>query len=83
MSGSRVRGSLRRQRESRRRTVWGVAFGRASRSGSRVTTAAITSVTVSPAKSAWPVSISHTSTPKAQTSARRSTGLPRACSGDM
>ena len=30
-----------------------------------------------------PVSISKSTTPKAQTSARRSTDLPRACSGDM
>ena len=61
----------------------------ASRSAARrgralcVTTAAITSVTVSPANSERPVSISHTSTPKDHTSARLSTGLPRACSGDM
>jgi len=83
MSGSRVRGSLRRQRDRSRRTASGVAGGNAARSGSRVTTAAITSVTVSPEKSARPVNISQTSTPNDHTSARLSTGLPRACSGDM
>ena len=83
MSGSRVRGSLRRQRLSSSRTARGVRAGSASRSGSRVTTAAITSVTVSPANRERPVSISHSSTPKDHTSARLSTGLPRACSGDM
>ena len=51
--------------------------------GSRVRTAASTSLTVSPSKSLRPVSISKSTTPKAQMSARRSTALPRACSGDM
>jgi hypothetical protein len=41
------------------------------------------SVTVSPEKSVFPVSISHSRTPKDQMSARLSTALPRACSGDM
>ena len=83
MSGSRWRGSLRRQRVISLRTLAGVVCGSASRSGSRVITCAITSVTVSPAKSERPVSISHSSTPNDHTSARLSTGLPRACSGDM
>ena len=61
----------------------GVSVGSASGSGSCVTTAAITSVTVPPEKSVRPVSISHTSTPNAHTSARLSTGFPRACSGAM
>ena len=61
----------------------GVAAGRVAQSGSRVSTAASTSQTVSPANSRAPVSISKSTTPKAQTSARLSTGLPRACSGDM
>ncbi len=83
MSGSRVRGSLRRQRARSQRMTRGVSVGSASRSGSSFTTAAMMSVTVSPAKSARPVSISHRSTPKAHTSPRLSTALPRACSGDM
>ena len=41
------------------------------------------SETVSPAKSCSPVSISYSTTPKAQMSARLSTAFPRACSGDM
>jgi hypothetical protein len=41
------------------------------------------SLTVSPWKSRFPVSISYSTTPKAQMSARLSTGFPRACSGDM
>ena len=57
--------------------------GSVAQSGSRVRTAASTSLTVSPSKSRRPVSISHSTTPKAQMSARLSTGLPRACSGDM
>jgi hypothetical protein len=46
-------------------------------------TDAMMSLTVSPAKRGWPVSISDTSAPKDHTSARLSTGLPLACSGDM
>ena len=65
------------------RTPGGVAAGSALQSGSRLSTAASTSLTVSPAKSRWPVSISKSTTPKAQMSARLSTALPRACSGDM
>jgi len=61
----------------------GVAAGNVAHSGSVLSTAASTSLTVSPSKSLWPVSISHSTTPKAQMSARLSTGLPRACSGDM
>jgi len=50
----------------------------------RITTAARTSVTLSPsAKSDVPASISYNTTPKAQMSARLSTGFPRACSGAM
>jgi len=57
--------------------------GSAFHSSSARSTPARMSLTVSPAKSRWPVSISHTITPKAQMSARLSTALPRACSGDM
>jgi hypothetical protein len=42
-----------------------------------------TSVAVSPVKQRFPVNISYRTHPKAQTSARRSTFLPRACSGLM
>jgi hypothetical protein len=45
--------------------------------------AASVSVTVSPANGRRPVSISHTTTPNAQTSERLSTARPRACSGLM
>jgi hypothetical protein len=72
-----------RHRRSKRLTDGGVAAGSSFHRGSRVRTAASTSETVSPSKSRRPVSISKSSTPKAQTSARLSTGLPRACSGDM
>ncbi len=41
------------------------------------------SLTVSEANSRAPVSISHSTTPNAQMSARASTVPPRACSGDM
>ncbi len=41
------------------------------------------SLTVSPVKSLFPVSISNNTTPNAQMSARLSTFAPRACSGDM
>ena len=57
--------------------------GRRDQSGSVVTTAAIRSVIVSPAKSGRPVSNSNSTTPNAHTSVRRSTGRPRICSGDM
>ena len=80
---SRFLGSLSRQRASSLRTGGGVSGGSASRSGGSLSTEARTSDTVSPSKSLRPVSISHSTTPKAQMSARRSTFLPRACSGDM
>ena len=57
--------------------------GSSFQSRSARSTAARVSLTVSPAKSRRPVSISHRMTPKAQMSARLSTVLPRACSGDM
>ena len=46
-------------------------------------TAASVSETVSPSKAFCPASISYSTAPKAQMSARLSTALPRACSGDM
>ena len=58
MSRSRRFGSFSRQRASRRRIEAGVVAGSAVQSGSRVTTAARMSVTVSPANATRPVSIS-------------------------
>ena len=57
--------------------------GASARSGSTLSTAAMVSETSSPANSRCAVSISNSTTPKAQMSARLSTALPRACSGDM
>ena len=65
------------------RTVGGVVAGIAPRSGSRVSTDASVSLSVSPPNGRWPVTISYSSTPNAQMSARLSTSLPRACSGAM
>jgi hypothetical protein len=76
MSRSRLRGFRSRHRPKRPRTLAGTAAGRESQGMSCRTTAASTSVTVSPSKSRRPVSISNTTTPKAQMSARRSTALP-------
>ena len=58
MSRTRRFGSLSRQRASNRLIDAGVAAGKPVQSGSRVTTAAMMSVTVSPANAARPVSIS-------------------------
>jgi hypothetical protein len=66
-----------------RRTAAGVREGNAVQSGSVLSTPARMSDTVSPPKRLRPTSISYSSTPKDQTSVRRSTGLPRACSGLM
>ncbi len=79
MSRSRRFGSFCRHAFTRRRACGGSS----AQSGSRVNTVARMSDTVSPAKSWRPVSISHSTTPNAQMSARLSTALPRACSGDM
>ena len=83
MSCSRCFGSFCRQRPRSRRTRGGTPAGRAAKSGAVFRTAASRSETVSPSKSRRPVSISKRTTPKAQMSARLSTALPRACSGDM
>ena len=64
-------------------SVDGTAAGDRSHSGSLIITAASVSDTVSPSNTRCPVSISKRTTPKAQMSARLSTGLPRACSGDI
>ena len=54
-----------------------------SRSGWLRSTAASVSEMVSPSKARVPLSISYSTHPNAQMSARLSTGCPRACSGDM
>ena len=61
----------------------GVCSGSAAQFGSSLRIATSVSVTVSPSKALFPVSISYSTHPNAQTSARLSTGLPRACSGLM
>ena len=55
----------------------------AVQSGSVFSTDARVSETVAPSNRRFPVSISHNTTPKAQMSARLSTVVPRACSGDI
>ena len=68
-------GSRSRQRRSSCRIAGGVVAGSASRSGVFVSTAASVSEIVSPSNSRRPVSISKSTTPNAQMSARLSTGL--------
>ena len=80
---SRCFESRSRQRRSRWRIPLGVSAGSRDQSMLSRTTAAMTSVTFSPWKSARPVTISKRTTPNDQMSARLSTGLPRACSGAM
>ena len=74
MSRSLRFGFLSRQRASSRRTDSGVSCGSTVPSGSTFNTAASVSVTVSPAKAFVPESISYSTQPKAQMSARLSTG---------
>ena len=76
-------GSLSRQRRQEPASCGGVVRGKTSQSGSRFSTEASDSETVSPPNGRRPVSISYSTTPKAQMSARLSTALPRACSGAM
>ena len=82
MSRSRSRASLIRQRCRHSSTVGGSA-GSAVQSGSDLMTSASVSDTSSPSKARRPVSSSNSTHPKAQMSARLSTGRPRACSGLM
>jgi hypothetical protein len=79
MSRSRFFGSFSRHRVNSRRTFGGAAL----RSGCFMTTAASVSVRSSPWNSRWPVTISYSTTPNAQMSARLSTFFPFACSGAM
>ena len=76
MSRSRSLGSRSRQRVNSRRTVGGVAAGSACRSSVSRSTEAMTSEISSPLNARWPVSISNSTTPNAQMSARLSTLLP-------
>jgi len=61
----------------------GVSAGSALQSGSWLRTAARISSTPSPRKTGRPASISYSTQPNAQMSARLSTAFPRACSGAM
>ena len=63
--------------------VGGAVAGRAAQSGSPLNTSASVSLPPSPSNARRPVSISKSTQPNAQMSVRRSTGLPRACSGLM
>ena len=64
-------------------TRGGTSAGKAVHSGSPRTIAASVSVMSSPGNARLPVSISNSTQPKAQMSVRRSSGRPRACSGDI
>ena len=64
-------------------TIAGVCGGSAFQSGSAFTTSANTSASVVPPNALCPVSISNTTQPYAQMSARLSTPVPRVCSGLM
>ena len=75
--------SLTSMRPSNRRTCPGVVAGSARQSGSSFTTAANVSPTVAALNARLAVSISNSTMPNENTSLRRSTGLPTACSGDM
>ena len=78
----RLRSRSRARRRSRQIAL-GLSAGNRDQSGSVFRTAANVSDTVSPPSNWRPVSISYNTAPNAQMSARRSTGLPRACSGDI
>jgi hypothetical protein len=83
MSRSRCLGSRTRHFCRIPRNRAGVPAGKARQLTCWVRTAASVSLTDSPTNVRCPVSISYTTTPQAQMSARLSTGFPRACSGDM
>ena len=83
MSRRRSPGSFARQRRSTPDTARGTSAANDAQVGSDLMTSARMPVTSSPSNALRPVSISYTTTPNAHTSARRSTGRPRACSGDM
>ena len=83
MSRRRRFGSRSRQRATSSRTRRGTSPGNCDRSIGFDSTPETTSATDSPSNNRRPLSISKRTTPKAQMSARRSTGRPRACSGAM
>src|ERR1041385_6288929 len=82
-SRERLVASFRKQRRNSDATAGGGSGGNALQSGSPFKTLASISVTVSPSNAFFPVSSSYRTQPNAQMSLRLSTGLPRACSGDM
>ncbi len=82
-SARRCRGSLRRHRRSSVRIDAGAPGANRLQSGSLLTTVASVSATSSPGNARVPDSISNSTHPNAQMSARLSTVLPRACSGAM
>ena len=83
MSRSRFLESRSRQRFSSLTMLGGVAGGSSFHSiGARRTDASV-SETVSPSNARFPVNISKRHAPNDQMSARRSTFVPRACSGAM
>src|SRR5262245_23835189 len=75
--------SLVRHRRTNLRIATGVAAVSASQSGSSFRTLARVSETDSPSKALLPTSISYRTAPNDQMSARLSTDLPLACSGDI
>jgi hypothetical protein len=83
MACTRCLGSFCRQRLRYPRSAGDSIAGSLVQSGSRSMTRASVSETLSPSNARVPVSISYSTQPNAQMSARRSTGLPRACSGLM
>ncbi len=82
-SRRRSAGSFARQRRSTPDTARGTSADSDPQAGSDLMTSARMPVTSSPSNALRPVSISYTTAPSAHTSVRRSTGRPRACSGDM
>ena len=83
MSGIRCFWSFWRLRRKKTSSVGETFPGTRLQSGSERTTAASVSVMSSPGNARLPVNISNNTVPNAQMSARLSTVLPRACSGDM
>ena len=83
MSRTRCLGSFCRQPRRNVVSSGGVSVGSAPQFGSRCSTLDKVSETSSPSKTLLPVSISKSTTPNAQTSARLSAVFPRACSGDI
>jgi hypothetical protein len=80
---SRRFGSFSRHDRRSRRRLGGTPAGSKRQFGSVLRTDANVSEIVSPVNRRWPASISKTTTPNAQISARLSAGRPLACSGLM